>query len=45
MMKWGLGNGRSWCGPYFVYLIEIQMERRSGPLEAISRRVGSEVEE
>ncbi|MCJ7772232.1 MAG: pentapeptide repeat-containing protein [Desulfobacterales bacterium] len=27
MMKWGLGDGRSWCGPYFVYLIEIQMER------------------
>lgn len=27
MMKWGLGDGRSWCGPYFVYLIEIRMER------------------
>ena len=27
MMKWGMGDGRSWCGPYFVYLIEIQMER------------------
>ncbi len=27
LMKWGMGEGRSWCGPYFVYLIEIRMER------------------
>ena len=38
MMKWGLGDGRSWCGPYFVYLIEIQMERRSGQIEVVSKK-------
>jgi len=37
MMKWGMGNGRYWCGPYFVYLIEIQMERRSGQIEIVSK--------
>lgn len=40
MMKWGLGDGRSWCGPYFVYLIEIQMERRRGQIEVISKGTG-----
>jgi len=33
MMKWGLGDGRSWCGPYFVYLMEIRMERLRGRRE------------
>jgi len=36
MMRRGMGDGRSWCGPYFVYLIEIQMERRSGQIEIVS---------
>jgi len=37
MMQWGQGNGRSWCGPYFVYLIEIQMQRRTGQIEIVSK--------
>jgi len=42
MMKWGRGSGRSWCGPYFVYLIEVRMERMRSRREYLGDNQGRE---